>query len=100
MTERGEKAGGIDRRLAALSDRALWLAIGAALFVLSAWPLVLVELPPFQDLPNHIASAYVLQLPPPGHDMSIDDHHDDPLRRAGEDVRRSADDQRRDDSFE
>src|SRR5262245_49216166 len=42
-----------------LSDRALWLAIGAALFVISAWPLLLVELPPFQDLPNHVASAYI-----------------------------------------
>ncbi len=49
----------MSRRLAALSDRALWLAIGAALFALSAWPLVLVELPPFQDLPNHVASAYI-----------------------------------------
>src|SRR3954454_18036254 len=63
MTERSERGGGIDRRLAALSDRALWLAIGAALFVLSAWPLVLVELPPFQDLPNHIASAYIARHP-------------------------------------
>ena len=53
----------ISRRLAGLSDRALWLAIGAALFVLSAWPLVLVDMPPFQDLPNHIASAYIARHP-------------------------------------
>jgi hypothetical protein len=45
----------IARRLAALPDRALWLAIGGALFALAAWPLLLVELPPFQDLPNRAA---------------------------------------------
>jgi hypothetical protein len=54
---------GIDRRLAALSDRALWLAIGAALFALSAWPLLVVELPPLKDLPNHVASAYIAHHP-------------------------------------
>src|SRR5215467_8516529 len=43
-----------------LSDRALWLAIRGALFALSAWPLLLVELPPLQDLPNHVASAYIV----------------------------------------
>jgi hypothetical protein len=48
-------------RLSALPDRALWLAIGGALFALSAWPLLLVELPPLQDLPNHVASAYIAQ---------------------------------------
>jgi hypothetical protein len=63
MTERRETEGTIARRLAALSDRALWLAIGAALFALSAWPLLLVALPPFQDLPNHVASAYIARHP-------------------------------------
>lgn len=53
----------IVRRLAALSDRALWLAIAGALFVLSAWPLLLVDLPPLQDLPNHVASAYIAHHP-------------------------------------
>lgn len=43
------------------SDRALWLAIGGALFVLMAWPLLLVALPPLQDLPNHVASAYIAE---------------------------------------
>jgi hypothetical protein len=43
------------------SDRALWLAIGGALFALSAWPLLLVELPPLQDLPNHLASACIAE---------------------------------------
>jgi hypothetical protein len=53
----------IARRIAAVPDRALWLAIGAALFALSAWPLALVALPPLQDLPNHIASAYIARHP-------------------------------------
>ena len=47
-------------RWSAWSDRRCWLAIGAALFVLAAWPLLLVELPPLQDLPNHVASAYIV----------------------------------------
>jgi hypothetical protein len=47
----------------ALSDRSLALVIGGILFVLAAWPLVLVELPPLQDLPNHVASAYVAAHP-------------------------------------
>jgi len=47
----------------AWSDRRAWLATGAALFVLGAWPLVLVELPPLQDLPNHVASAFIARHP-------------------------------------
>jgi hypothetical protein len=30
------------------------------LFVLAAWPLALVDVPPFQDLPNHLAAATIL----------------------------------------
>jgi hypothetical protein len=37
--------------------------VSLALFALTAWPAWLVALPPFQDLPNHLASAYV-QLHP------------------------------------
>jgi hypothetical protein len=55
----GEVDGG-GARGSAWSDRQCWLAIGAALFVLAAWPLLLVELPPLQDLPNHVASAYIV----------------------------------------
>jgi len=33
------------------------------LFVLSAWPLLLVALPPLQDLPNHLASAHIIAHP-------------------------------------
>ncbi len=37
--------------------------VSLVLFALTAWPAWLVDLPPFQDLPNHLASAYV-QLHP------------------------------------
>src|SRR3954465_3221461 len=66
----------ITRRLAALPDRALWLAIGGARFPLSAWapppggrppppdpPPPPGAPPPFQDLPNHVASAYIARHP-------------------------------------
>ena len=34
-----------------------------ALFVLAAWPLLLVALPPYQDLPNHVATAHIIEHP-------------------------------------
>jgi hypothetical protein len=37
--------------------------VALALFALAAWPLLLVELPPFQDLPNHVASVHILTHP-------------------------------------
>ncbi len=44
-----------------LTDRhALWL-VSAALFMVAAWPLALVEVPPYQDLPNHLAAVTVMQ---------------------------------------
>jgi uncharacterized membrane protein len=49
------------RWLDSLSNRTLVLGVGATLFVLSAWPLLLVAVPPFQDLPNHLASGYVAE---------------------------------------
>jgi hypothetical protein len=57
--------GGLGRRaasaLARLSDQQLALILGAALFLLAAWPLVLVDVPPFQDLPNHLATVAVIR---------------------------------------
>jgi hypothetical protein len=57
--------GGLGRRaasaLARLSDQQLALILGAALFLLAAWPLVLVDVPPFQDLPNHLATVTVIR---------------------------------------
>jgi hypothetical protein len=43
------------------SDRALIATAAALLFVLNAWPLLLVDVPPFQDLPNHMATAHVVR---------------------------------------
>lgn len=44
------------------SPRSLW-ALTGILFVLSAWPLLLVSVLPYQDLPNHLASIHVLWHP-------------------------------------
>jgi hypothetical protein len=49
--------------LTRLSDPALVAATAAVLFALSAWPLLLVTLPPLQDLPNHLASAHIIEHP-------------------------------------
>lgn len=35
--------------------------IGLALFALFAWPLLVVELPPYQDVPGHTAAVYILR---------------------------------------
>jgi len=53
----------LSRRLDSLSDARLALLAAALLFVLAAWPLLLVDLPPFQDLPNHVATAHIVAHP-------------------------------------
>ena len=53
----------LEQRLAALSDARLTSLVALALFVLAAWPLLLVDLPPFQDLPNHVATAHIIAHP-------------------------------------
>jgi hypothetical protein len=62
-----EREPGLAQRLVAAvartSDGQLALLLSAVLFVLAAWPLVLVEIPPFQDLPNHLAAITILQHP-------------------------------------
>ena len=45
------------------SDARLTSLVALALFVLAAWPLLLVDLPPFQDLPNHVATAHIIAHP-------------------------------------
>lgn len=35
--------------------------IGLALFALFAWPLLVVELPPYQDVPGHTAAVHILR---------------------------------------
>jgi hypothetical protein len=49
--------------LAGLSDARLTLLVAPLLFVLAAWPLLLVELPPFQDLPHHVATSHIIAHP-------------------------------------
>ena len=51
------------RWIAELTDAQLALLLASALFALSAWPLLLVDLPPFQDLPNHVATAHIVEHP-------------------------------------
>jgi hypothetical protein len=56
----------MDRLLAAFarcserSDRRLALSIAGALFVSCAWPVLLLPLPPYQDLPGHLATVTIL----------------------------------------
>src|SRR6187549_3858753 len=45
------------------SDARLAALVALALFALAAWPLLLVDLPPFQDLPNHVATAHIIAHP-------------------------------------
>lgn len=47
---------------AGLTDARLVLLVAAVLFALAAWPLLLVDLP-FQDLPNHVATAHIVAHP-------------------------------------
>jgi hypothetical protein len=46
-----------------VSDRALATLLGAALFVVAGWPLLFLWMPPYQDLPDHLATACVLLHP-------------------------------------
>ncbi len=48
------------RRGVLLTDGQLALLLSAGLFLLSAWPLALTEVPPYQDLPNHLAAVTVI----------------------------------------
>jgi hypothetical protein len=49
--------------LARRSDASLVLLLAVWLFAMAAWPLLLVDLPPFQDLPNHVATAHIIAHP-------------------------------------
>ncbi|MBX3259888.1 MAG: hypothetical protein KF782_09360 [Labilithrix sp.] len=44
-----------------LSDTQLALVVSALLFFVGAWPLALTEVPPYQDLPNHLATLTVIE---------------------------------------
>jgi len=59
-------SGGLMRELSrgwTFTDNHIALLVSAALFVLGAWPLALTEVPPYQDLPNHLAAATVIDNP-------------------------------------
>ena len=45
------------------SDRALATFIGGGLFLVAAWPLFFLRLPPYQDLPDHLSTVCVLLDP-------------------------------------
>jgi hypothetical protein len=62
-TTPGYTAAVIEREPRRLTDAQLTLTVGFVLFALAAWPLLLVDLPPFQDLPNHVASVHILLHP-------------------------------------
>src|SRR4051812_18476209 len=51
------------RREHALGDRQLALVIGGVLFVLVGWPLFFLRIPPYQDLPGHLAAVTILANP-------------------------------------
>jgi hypothetical protein len=62
---RGTSIGFADRlrkhTLARVTDGQLALLLSAALFVVGAWPIAMVDVPPFQDLPNHLATFTVIE---------------------------------------
>ncbi len=51
------------RAASGVSAGALATIIGLVLFTLTAYPLLLTEVPPYQDVPNHLATATVLANP-------------------------------------
>ncbi len=42
------------------SDRRLAFALGVVFFATVAWPVLLLEIPPYQDLPGHLATVSIL----------------------------------------
>ncbi len=48
---------------ARLGDAQLAWLVSVVLFVACAWPLGLTEVPPYQDLPNHLAAVTVIEHP-------------------------------------
>lgn len=51
------------RRGEGLGDRAVASWVSVLLFALASWPLFTVDVLPYQDLPNHLAAASILQHP-------------------------------------
>lgn len=62
----GEAGGGLGSLwgwVTRLKDTHLALLVGAVLFASTAWFVALTEVPPFQDLPNHLAAITIIQHP-------------------------------------
>ena len=49
------------RGLSRLTDGQLALVASGVLLLLGAWPLALTDIPPYQDLPNHLATVVVIE---------------------------------------
>lgn len=47
----------------ALTDLQLAYVLSALLFLVGGWPLFFTEVPPYQDLPNHLATLTVIENP-------------------------------------
>lgn len=48
-------------RRAKLTDERLALVVSGVMFVVGAWPVALTEIPPYQDLPNHLATLTIIE---------------------------------------
>ena len=57
------RIGSLVARVERLRDRQLATLIGAVLALVGGWPLLFVRLPPYQDLPDHLATVCVLLSP-------------------------------------
>jgi hypothetical protein len=53
----------VEAALARWSDRRLATTLGLVLFVTTAWPVLLLKVAPYQDLPGHLATVTVLAHP-------------------------------------
>jgi hypothetical protein len=63
MTGSGSRRSSLITVATSLGDETLATVLGAVLFTLGAWPLLLTEHLPLQDLPNHLATAEVILHP-------------------------------------
>ena len=61
--ERGAFGGSIGWSVRRMTDAQLTLAASVMLFALGAWPVMMVDVPPLQDLPNHLATISILEHP-------------------------------------
>jgi hypothetical protein len=53
--------GGWKKSASRVTDSQVALLVSAVLFVVGGWPLAMTEVPPYQDLPNHLATLTVIE---------------------------------------